>query len=277
MRHKHTVAKLLLLAGMIALLVGGGGCARHAAAEQPQLNSLRVMTYNIHIGRGIDGVDDLQRIADVITSARVDVVAVQEVDVGTKRTGGVDQAAELGRLTGMHVRFGKAIDFQSGEYGQAVLSRWPIQSFEVIELPSDVEVEQRVALIAGIDTPRGLPPLQFVATHFDHRRDNPRRFEQAKTLNQILQARMTPGTMLLGDLNARPDTPEIQMLLEQWQDTTGDVLTFRADAPDRKIDWILLPKNHPWRIVHSEVINTPASDHLPVVVELELIRGEGGR
>ena len=100
-----------------------------APAETPTRDprSLRVMTYNIHIGKGMDGKADLARIAGVIKSADVDVVALQEVDVKTRRSGvESDQLKELAKLTGMHGVFAKARDFDGGEYGQAVLSRRPI-------------------------------------------------------------------------------------------------------------------------------------------------------
>src|SRR5687768_15481548 len=80
--------------------------------DRPPPLRLRVLTYNIHHGEGVDGRLDLERIARVITAEEPDLVALQEVDVKTRRTGGVDQAAELARLTGMHFAFGKAIDYE---------------------------------------------------------------------------------------------------------------------------------------------------------------------
>src|SRR4030095_13030808 len=87
--------------------------------------SLRLVTYNIHHGEGNDGSIDLPRLAHVTQSLHPDLVALQEVDIKTARTGQVDQAAELARLTGMHYVFGKAIDFDGGQYGNVVLSRYP--------------------------------------------------------------------------------------------------------------------------------------------------------
>lgn len=87
-----------------ALLVAGGCRGREKAASvgaPVASDALRVLTYNIHHGEGTDGVLDLERIAGVIKGASPDLVALQEVDVGAERTGGVDQAGELGRLTGM--------------------------------------------------------------------------------------------------------------------------------------------------------------------------------
>ena len=92
--------------------------------------TVRVLTYNIHHGEGRDGELDLPRLGRVITSVQPDLVALQEVDVGTSRVGGVDQLAELARLTGMHAQFGKAMDYMGGGYGVAVLSRWSLESTE---------------------------------------------------------------------------------------------------------------------------------------------------
>ena len=97
-----------------------------AAESSPAVATLRVLTYTLHHGEGVDGKLDLVRLARVITAARADVVALQEVDQKTTRTGGVDQAAELARLTGLHFAYGKAMDYQGGAYGQALLSRWPL-------------------------------------------------------------------------------------------------------------------------------------------------------
>jgi endonuclease/exonuclease/phosphatase family metal-dependent hydrolase len=88
---------------------------------------LRIVSYNIRHGAGLDGKVDLQRIAKVIAKEKPEVVTLQEVDQECTRSGSVDQAAELGRLLKMEHRFGKFMDFQGGEYGMAVLSRFPIE------------------------------------------------------------------------------------------------------------------------------------------------------
>src|SRR5687767_4395118 len=125
-----------MTATRVCLAVLAAALAAPAWADPPaKPKALRVLSYNIHHAEGTDGKLDLERIAKVITAARPDLVAVQEVDRKARRTKGVDQAAELGRLTGLHVEFGKAIDFQGGEYGLAVLSRFPIKAAKVHPLP----------------------------------------------------------------------------------------------------------------------------------------------
>src|SRR5687768_17253955 len=91
---------------------------------------LRVMTYNVHVGIGMDKKLDLSRVAAVINGERPDIVALQEVDRGVERTGRVDQIRELARLTKMDYAFAHNLNFQGGQYGVAVLSRTPILSID---------------------------------------------------------------------------------------------------------------------------------------------------
>src|SRR5688500_20212310 len=85
------------------------------------------MTYNIHVGVGMDKKLDLQRIADVINAARPDLVGLQEVDRGVKRTEGKDEIVELAAMTRMEYAFAPNLDYQGGKYGVAIISRLPIK------------------------------------------------------------------------------------------------------------------------------------------------------
>lgn len=105
-------------------------CANCANAEDK--NIIRVLSYNIHHGAGIDGKLDLERIAGVIKSASPDIVSLQEVDNQTKRSKGVDQAKELARLTNMKFVYGASMSFQGGKYGNTVLTTLPIKASKVI-------------------------------------------------------------------------------------------------------------------------------------------------
>ena len=100
-------------------------CAARAPAARGRV-SLRVMSYNIHVGVGMDKKQDLKRIADVIKLYNCDLVGLQEVDRGVERTGRVDEIRELARLTGMDYAFAHNLDYQGGQYGVAVLSRFPM-------------------------------------------------------------------------------------------------------------------------------------------------------
>ena len=241
----------------------------HTAAE----STLRVLTYNLHHGAGEDGRIDLQRIADVIMSVSPDLVALQEVDKGVERTGGVDQPAVLADLTGMHVVFEKNIDFQGGEYGNAVLSRLPIESYRNHKLPQLTPDEQRGMLEVRVRLDDR--PIVFYATHFDYHGDDEERLASAELFRDMLSKQPVKTVILAGDLNARPDSPVLvklyTFLIDAHAPGSGPGYTYPADVPDRRIDYILHTPDAGLRTVESRVLDEPiASDHRPLLTVFEL-------
>jgi len=245
--------------------VAAGAIATPSFADEPapkkQQPQLRVVTYNIHHGRGTDGVFDYQRQAKLITDLQPDIVAVQEVDKGVGRSSGVDQATKLGELCGMHSVFGRAMHFDGGEYGEAILSRYPLHDAKAHVLPFRYRQEPRAALAARIKPTNGLPEIHFVATHLCHQ-SSETRVEQAQHLNGMLPATGPTPVLLAGDLNARPGSAPMQTLLtERWTD---------AIAPNSRIDYILYRQADPWRVVQTTIVDDRlASDHKPVLAVLE--------
>jgi endonuclease/exonuclease/phosphatase family metal-dependent hydrolase len=156
MPDRRGILRMLALALMIAFVAPPALLAAAADAEpapKPAARdprTLRVMSYNIHAGRGTDGKIDIERIARIIRDADVDVAAIQEVDQGTKRSGKLDLPAELRRLTGMRGEFAKAIDHDGGLYGQLILSRHEIRKLDVVKLPNRDGEEQRIAAVAEV-------------------------------------------------------------------------------------------------------------------------------
>ena len=96
-------------------------CSLFAGCSSRRTHDLRVMSYNIRIGVGMDTTTNLERTAEVIRRIHPDYVGLQEVDSVAERTDWVDQAKELGRLTGMHPIFAPAIERSKGLYGIAAL------------------------------------------------------------------------------------------------------------------------------------------------------------
>ena len=240
------------------------------ARDSPAPDPLRVLSYNIHHGEGTDGQVDLPRIAALIRAARPDLVALQEVDRNVRRSGSVDQTAELARLTGLHSFFGKAIDYDGGEYGQSLLSRFPIDEPSVHWLPGEPDRERRIA-VSGRVAVHGRP-LTFVTTHLHH--INPEfRNRQATHLNKLFGPSIRP-VILAGDLNAPPESQPLRILAGTWLLTTSDpaALTFPAGLPAKKIDFILARPRDACRALVEEVLaEKVASDHRPILVELELL------
>jgi endonuclease/exonuclease/phosphatase family metal-dependent hydrolase len=142
------------------------------------------MTYNIHHGEGTDGKIDLNRIAEVIVSQRADIVALQEVDRGVERTARRDLIAELAALTRMNYAFGRNIDYQGGEYGNAILSKFPIIKHENHHFKMLRQGEQRGILRAVLDVDG--KRLILLNTHIDYRQDDTERLSNVEEIRLML-------------------------------------------------------------------------------------------
>jgi hypothetical protein len=165
--------KALLISVAVTLCVLlVGGCTTRQPHPAPVM--IRVMTYNIHHGEGLDGKVDLTRIADLIKAERADVVALQEVDRGVRRTAQRDMPAELAALTGMTCVFSNNFPYQGGEYGNAVLTRFPVKRWTNHHYQMLRPNEQRGILELVLDV-RGRE-LVVMNTHIDSRPDDAERW-----------------------------------------------------------------------------------------------------
>ncbi len=229
--------------------------------DSSETPTLRVLTYNIHHGRAMDGKFDYDRLAKTIGNLNPDVVALQEVDNKTERASGVDIAAKLGSLLKMNHVFGNALYYSGGQYGEAILSRFPLEDIKAHHLPFRFGNEPRTALAARVIPDNGIPEFIFVGTHLCHQ-SGETRLEQTKELNQLFTSKNKLPIIVAGDLNSRPDSEEMQVLLkENWVD---------AVAPKSQIDYILLRKNDLWEIVETIIVDEPVvSDHDPVLTILK--------
>lgn len=231
---------------------------------------LKVFCWNIQHGRGMDGRIDLDRIAAVIDAEKPDLVALQEVDQATRRSGGVDQAAVLGEKLGMEVVFGKAMDYQGGGYGLAVLSRLPIDGHRVHRLPGPGE--PRIALETIVR--RGDETLGFVCVHLDHRSEETR-VAQVKAIDQALEGRKR--VLLCGDINDVPGSATMRAFGEGWSlvPKENPAATYPAPEPVREIDHFLLrglEPAGPLRVLEEKM----ASDHRPVAGTVEMPEAAAG-
>jgi endonuclease/exonuclease/phosphatase family metal-dependent hydrolase len=255
----------LLVAAALALAACGGGNGGPEDGTAPT-DTLRVLAYNIHHGEGMDSVLDLHRIAALIREVDPDLVALQEVDSVTTRTGGVDQAAELGRLTGMEPLYGRFMPYQGGAYGMALLSRWPISQAFNVRLPEGAE--PRSAMSVVVTSPKSGRALRFVGIHFY--RTEEERLAQAETLDRALAGGDT-ATILAGDFNSTPGSAVMARLSDSWSVVPKgeDHFTFPSYGPDREIDFVLFRPADVFEVISQRLIDEPvASDHRPVVVDL---------
>lgn len=244
------------------------------AEDKREPKALRVLTYNVHHGEGTDGKLDLPRIAEVIKAAKPDLVALQEVDRNTTRTGKVDQAAELAKLTGLNVEFGKAIDLQGGGYGLAVLSRFPLKGVKVHALPGKEKQEARIVLQATVEPGGGFPAITFLNAHLQHD-DGPTREKQVAKIDELFGT--AEGAFILaGDLNAAPGSAPIRALTKNWAFATEPggkgLLTIPLDVPKQQIDYVLFRPADKFKVAEAKVIEEKvASDHRPVLTVVEWV------
>ena len=243
----------------------------HSATAQEKKVKLKVLSYNIHIGNppSQPGVTDLNGIAKVINDSDADLVALQEVDVYTNRSGkDLDQAKELAKLTNRHYYFVKTIDHDGGEYGICILSKFPIVKKESHLLPiaEGVRSEQRAIAIVTVEIGKDVF-LDFATTHFDLTPQT--RLLQSAFIVDLVQNRNHP-IILGGDFNAVPKTDEIRLLDRYFK--RSEILngfTIPVGKPTREIDFIMYAPESSFKVESHEVIDEHfASDHLPVFVEV---------
>ncbi len=228
---------------------------------------VRVMTYNIHSAFDVEGRQDPEGIARVIEDSGAQIVALQEISRGWLIDGSTDLPTWLARRLGMQVVFKGTT---GPMWGNAVLSSLPIVEWGWGELPLAGTILQRGYLWARIDVGEA-EPLLVIATHLHHvEAENEVRLKQVPVLLEFWDG--APFSILLGDMNAEPGYPEMEMIAQAgWVDSwaeagVGQGLTWPADAPFERIDWIWHTPDLEARDVHT--IPSTASDHHPVVLTL---------
>lgn len=265
-----------------AVLFGCAALARHApppheawhapasSLSLPGGTPLRVMTFNIK-----SGLYGLEKVARVIEDAKPDVVALQEVDIGAMRSGQVDQPAQLAAATGLPYRtYFQATTKSGGAYGVALLSRFPLERRFQYRLPVPPGAEPRT--LGQVVVRIGEQEVSLYVTHLIQMpfRDEARA-EQTKVISRILAGDSRPK-LLLGDFNDFAGGAALAPLRAQLQDVFAEVgngpdgtlplpLPF---SPECRIDYIFACKSFVPR--RSRVLRVKASDHFPVVAELEL-------
>lgn len=265
---------LLLLGASLEAHAEAAEVAVEEVEAETRTRRLRVLSYNIHHGRGLDGRIDLERIARVITEARPDLVVLNEVDRDTRRSGEVDQPAEIARRTGMGVVFEKNIAFQGGEYGNAVLTRLPVLRHVNHPLPSFTEGEQRGCLEVVVDLGEDgeSRPLRFLGTHLDYRPEDTERLASADLIARRFAAEPGMPTVLAGDLNDEPDSRTLRRLETLFGKTDGVTRpTYPAGKPAKQIDYVLHAPKDGVTFVEARVVDAQgASDHRPLLVVLDV-------
>lgn len=225
--------------------------------QSTELMPLRILSYNIRHGAGMDDVVNLERQAAVINGCEPDIVGLQEVDSIVPRSGNVNEAGRLGTLCGMYATFGPAIPLSNGKYGVAVLSKEKPLSVTNIPLPG---VEKRTLLVCEFEQ------YVFACTHLDLDASNrlasvPIILEEAK--------RWTKPFLICGDWNDKPTSEFITQMKKNFTllcETGAKGYSYPADNPTACIDYVATLGRTAMKL-NSTVIDEPvASDHRPLLV-----------
>lgn len=227
-------------------------------------NTLKLMSYNIKNANGMDNVCNFQRIANVINNTSPDVVAIQEVDSMTNRSGQKYVLGEIAERTQMHGYFAPAIDYDGGKYGIGLLTKQVPLRLQSLPLPG--REEARTLILAEF------ADYIYCCTHMSLTEE-----DRMKSLELVkaFTSSSTKPLFLAGDMNAEPESGFIKKLQKDFQILSNPKQhTFPAPDPKETIDYIATLKQNAkgFAVISAKVINEPmASDHRPILVELRTV------
>ena len=242
-------------------------CAMGATTLSAQ--KVRVMSYNVKNGIGMDKVKDISRCAEVIRKAKPDVVAIQEVDSMTRR----NKKYVLGELAeksgGYHAYFGQAITYQGGKYGVGVLSKKPALSVKTYPLPN--EKEARVLLVVEYEK------YYMLCTHLSGVPRKLGRGIQVDIIRDVV-AKLDKPAFIAGDTNARPASAPMKAFKEFATVLTDESkMTAPSHKPSKCIDYIM-GANGSFKVKREKVqYGCLYSDHLPVYVDVKILKSKSKR
>jgi len=271
--------RILLL--FICVLSSSNAMLAYAETEALKVNSatridtLKILTYNVHhCNPPGKNIIDIPAIVNVIKNSKASIVALQEIDVNTSRSGkDLNEAEAIAKACGMYFCFGKALDFAGGGYGVAILSKYPISDEKTTFLSKEAnpKKEQRVLLTAKVKISEKQTIL-FASTHLDSEDENNRILQ----VNEIVKIadNSTMPFIIGGDFNSVPKSIPLEALDKYFQRSCTECdPTVPQDMPKESIDFVAFPLKLAKKIKtisHTVINESYASDHRPVYVELNI-------
>ena len=250
---------------------------------------LRVLSYNIHYGVGMDSNKDLKRIADVINRLNPDIVGLQEVADS-------NMTATISHLTDMIGVFGASTEKETPNlyhlldipvpesqlfYGDAILSKYPFRYLGNLSIPSASSSRYEAMCVdVNFSEKYGEETMvRFITTHFDYLRTIGSEYARKAAIEVIETAFINDSLnipyILTGDLNATPRSAPLKLLEEKgWviENAGKELATVPSISPQKQLDYVLVRPKRRWRIIDVSVIEEElASDHRPILMTLELI------
>ncbi|WP_411030528.1 endonuclease/exonuclease/phosphatase family protein [Spongiimicrobium sp. 3-5] len=257
--------------------------------SQSSPTQIKILSYNIHYGVGMDAKKDLERIAEVINRFDPDIVGLQEVSDSL-------MVATLSELTNMNGVFGASTEIEPPNlyrllgipvptaqlfYGDGILSKFPMQFIGNLSIPS-ASSSRYEAMCVDVDFSsknKKKALVRFINTHFDYLESIGSKIARKASVEVIEKAFVHDSTdmpyILTGDLNATPMSDPLQLLEKKgWinENQGKELLTVPVDIPTKQIDYVLIRPKEKWRVIDVVVIEEDrASDHRPILMTLELL------
>ncbi len=225
---------------------------------------MRLATFNVRHGRVTQGSwRGTRRLVAACRSLDADVLAVQELDVRSVRSGFAHQPRRIARALGSTWTFAATRRILGAPYGIALLARGAINDIDVLDLPGGGQDEPRRAIVAQVTLAGPVPQsvLTVATTHLTlHRSDAVR---QLAVVAQALAERSSGPRVLLGDLNLDPDS--VRPVLARAGLSLVEIgPSYPAHAPIQRIDHVALARID--QLGPAEVLATGVSDHCAVVM-----------
>ncbi|MEN6324784.1 MAG: endonuclease/exonuclease/phosphatase family protein [Syntrophomonas sp.] len=232
------------------------------------MQTIRIASYNIQHGKGMDGVLNLNRTSQVLSQIDADLICLQEVDMFRMPTHLVRQAERLAIDLGMQWIYGPVRSYPIGSYGNAILSRYPIKERANYLLPDPIDPRRCLQAEIILDG----KPLALFTTHLGLKQ--PVRLEQVQDIILPLVLSVPGPAILAGDFNATVNRPETNLLAEYLTDTfcknSGTLInTFPSINPAARIDYIFI--NECCMTANYFIMDSTASDHLPIIAEIKIL------
>lgn len=283
-RMLFTLFVSLLLLFSVVTMTASAEQKSKSPSERPMITS-KVATYNMAAGIGIDGKYNLDRIANTIRDTGADIIGLQEVDVHWGSRSQYDHTIEkLAEALDMHYFFAPIYDLdpevegdQRREYGVGILSKYPIinaYNREIRRLSTQDSHPEPVFMPGFLEAQLNIEgeEVWVYVTHLDYRADPAVREMQVDDMLRMMSEH--PYSILVGDLNATPDAPELTPLFQSFNDAwqgaaDGAGYTFPADHPTKRIDYVLISPR--MDVMSTHVTESLASDHLPVTAEISFL------
>lgn len=253
-------AGLLVLFYIGFVAPNGVGVQSLPAALFPVPSTLTILTWNIRHGQGEDGKVELSRIASLLRESQADVIALQEVDRYRLRSGFIDQARELSNMLGMEMRFAPSLTYKVGQYGNVILSRYPIMASSWTLLPGSMETRSLLTATILI----GSKPVHIATTHLGLSQED--RKLQLSRISEVLTDFQGP-LVVAGDFNMEEDAFPVKMNRINVTNVPLRANRLGTYADGKRIDYVftnLKSAGPAWSVP------TNVSDHFPVITRVEL-------